>query len=122
MPLQHQGIHKSWVIGMKSDLCLYYSSVFPLVISQPVSQPPRAGDKSFILVSLSFFFFLLEKSTRGMTAPIFFSALSLYSAVFDLDLSSCSGLGVVSAHTLKADSVRDRSGTKLPQVREGMGD
>lgn len=57
-----------------------------------------------------------------MTAPIFFSALSLYSAVFDLDLSSCSGLGVVSAHTLKADSVRDRSGTKLPQVREGMGD
>lgn len=122
MPLQHQEIHKSWVIGMKSDLCLYYSSVFPLVISQPVSQPPRAGDKSFILVSLSFFFFLLEKSTRGMTAPIFFSALSLYSAVFDLDLSSCSGLGVVSAHTLKADSVRDRSGTKLPQVREGMGD
>ncbi len=61
---------------------------------------------------------MLEGSTQGRSAPGFF-ALSLLSAVFALDLSGSSGVGALSAHTLMAASVRERSGTVPPLVRGG---
>lgn len=50
---------------------------------------------------------MLEGSTQRRSAPVFL-ALSLLSAVFALDLSGSSGVGVLSAHTLMAASVRER--------------
>lgn len=50
---------------------------------------------------------MLEGSTQGRSAPVFLD-LSLLSAVFALDFSGSSGVGVLSAHTLMTASVTQR--------------
>lgn len=60
---------------------------------------------------------MLEGSTQGRSAPVFL-ALSLLSAVFALDLSGSSGVEELSAHTLMAICVKERSGT-VPALLQG---
>lgn len=60
-----------------------------------------------------------QGSTQGRSAPVF-QALLLLSAVFALDLRGPSSVGELTAHTLMATGVRERSGTVPALVRGGL--